>query len=581
MPTKKTLKIIGAVLALVLLASCGNDTGHYYPKQSNSMNYYPDINDLFAQYFEKMVALDPQFVTSQGYSQHITPGQEDKLTPISFGYQEWKIELAKNTLEVLAQYSDADLTPEQKVNKAILEWTLEHTIAGEEFTYHNTTQLTKVQELTYFMQRKHAIETVEDANNYLARLEQFPVVFKQLRSNLEIQKEKGYVAPVGLLDTLFHGLVDLERPVNQFSRDFEAKVEKLEEKDELVKRCQKILKDSVSPAAAELKSQISDIRSTDIQNLCDLPNGKEYYAWLLRGHTTSNMTPEDVHQLALAEVARLQEEIEELIFTLGYDGSSPSQVLADLRSQDLIPQEEVLAYYNELIEVAEEFLPQFFGRLPETPVEVRGVDYFATGYYPPTREGSTPGIFVFYLAGNHPIIDAKWLTWHEAIPGHHMQFAIEHEADIPYFRDLSTFTGYLEGWATYAEMLFYEFDLVDDPAGYLSNLDRYLMLAARTVMETGLNYLGWSKQQAIDYLDEVAGEAWGSASWASDVVARPGRAVSYFVGMMKIRELRAKAENELGETFDIREFHDLILQFGSIPLVVLEELVDQYIESNN
>lgn len=582
MHIKKKLAAACLVLGLLALTACGSDGGNYYQDQDNVIHYHASIDNLFTQYFEKLAVLDPQFVTSQGYSQDIAPRQDDKLTHVSFGYQEWKIELAKNTLEVLGQYSDADLTQDQIVNKNILQWSLEHTIAGEEFIYHDTLQMDKIPELIYFMQSKHTIETVEDAENYLARLEQFAVIFNQLQTNLEIQADKEIVAPISLLDRLYHVLTDLERPENHLSNDFAAKVEKLAEKDQLVQRCHNIFNDKIAPAAAQLRTQVYGMRSQKIQNLGDLPQGKEYYAWLLRGQTTTDMSPEEVHQMALEEVDRLQGEIEEMLATLGYDSSSnPSDVLAKLRSEN-VAQENMVEYYTELVETAEEFLPLFFGRLPQTPVVVQGVDYRTVAYYPPSRDGSSPGIFATYTGSDYefPAVNAKWLTWHESIPGHHIQFAIEHEAEIPYFRDYNYFIGYFEGWATYAEMLFFEFDLVDDPLGYLSDLDRYLMLAARTVIETGINCMGWSRQEAIDYMDETAGTAWNGSVVADDAIARPGRSASYYVGMWKIRQLRDKTERELGEAYDIREFHDLILQYGSMPLVVLEEMVDQYIADN-
>lgn len=548
-----------------------NYPGNYYPEQDNTVQFHANIDDLFAQYFDIRIVQDPQLVTSMRYPEGEALKQEDKLNPVSFGYQAWQNELARSTLAVLEQYPEADLTPEQRVNKDILQWALELDVDGDEFLYHDVLVLNKLMELTVFMVLDHEIATVEDAENYLARLEQFPVVLEQIRVNLEIQQKKGLVPPKSVLETAYQ---KANNDGDMLLKDFTDRVAGLPDKNSLVTRCKQIINDVVNPAYSKLRLQIGGMQSEAVNNVSEFPNGKEYYAWLLRSYTTTDMSPDVMHQLCQDEVARLQDELKSVLDSLGYNGSNYTKVISDL-SADTIPQDQVIDYYGAVIDDAEDLLPQLFGRLPKTPVTIQP-SVVRTGYEIPTRDGAQPGIFLMNPAFPQPKLGANWFVWHETIPGHHMQFAIEHEADIPYFRDFLFLTGYLEGWGTYGEMLPFELKLMDDPASYALSLNRYLMLAARVVVDTGINYMGWSEQEGKTYFCDVTGM--NPDFYVPDLISRPGRSAGYYVGMLKIRELREKAKGELGDAYDVREFHDLVLQFGSVPLDVLEELVHEYIE---
>lgn len=600
MRTISKLAALTALLALVLLTACGNNgadpnipedaptnpgeevidntdysnyPGNFRPEQDNTVQFHANIDDLFAQYFKIRIAQDPQLVTSMRYPEGEAPRQEDKLNPVSFGYQAWQNELARNTLAVLEQYPEADLTPEQRVNKDILQWALELDVDGDEFLYHDVLVLNKLMELTVFMVLDHEIATVEDAENYLARLEQFPVVLEQIRVNLEIQEKKGLIPPKTVLDSAYQ---KTNSDAKMMEEDFINRAAGLPEKDALILRCRQIINDAVNPAYSKLRLQIGSMQSEAVNNVSELPNGKEYYSWLLRSYTTTDMSPDVMHQLCQDEVTRLQDELKSVLDSLGYNGSNYTKVISDL-SADTIPQDQVIAYYGAIIDDAEDLLPQLFGRMPKTPVAIQP-SVVRTGYEIPTRDGALPGIFLLNPAFPQPKLGANWFVWHETIPGHHMQFAIEHEADIPYFRDFLFLTGYLEGWGTYGEMLPFELKLVDDPASYALSLNRYLMLAARVVVDTGINFMGWSEQEGKTYLRDVTGL--NPDYYVPDLISRPGRSAGYYVGMLKIRELREKVKSKLGDAYDVREFHDLVLEHGSMPLDVLEDLVDEYILEN-
>lgn len=548
-----------------------NYMGNYYPEFDVSIDYHDNIDGLFAQYFDIMIALDPQLIDTRRFPEEIVPSRPDKLTPVSFGYKAWQIQLAKNTLEVLKQYSDAGLTQEQQINKDILSWALELMVDGEKFLYHDVLCLNNLVVISVFMQLTHEINTGQDAENYLARLKYYPEVLNQMTTNLKIQEEIGYVPPLVVLDTAVQRINFYE---GRNLHDFSERVEHLAEKDLLISRCEQILDELVNPAFRELKRQIAKMRVQSVNNVGELPGGKDYYAWLLRSYTTTDMTPKEVYILCKDEVDRLQKEIKRVLDSLGYDSSDYVKIISGL-SEDIIAEEQVIPTYEGLIRQAEGLLPELFGKLPNTPVEVHP-NRVRVGYDLPTRDGR-PGVFLAIPAMHNPKIGAKWLVWHESIPGHHMQCAMESEADVPYFRDLLFLDGSLEGWATYGEMLFFEFELVDDPASYLSSLNRYLMLSARVVMDVGINYLEWSKEEADQYFSGVTGLQ--SSQWIDDVISRPGRSAAYYVGMAKIRELREMAKSELGAAFEIRDFHDLILQYGSLPLDVMTDLVIDYVEA--
>lgn len=544
--------------------------GNYYPEAAPVVDYHEDIEDLFTQYFEIMIAQDPQLIDSRRFPPAVTPRQGDRLTPVSFGYNAWKIELAKNTLAALGQYSEADLTEEERVNKAILEWALKSQVDGERFLYHDVLNLDHILGLTVFLQLNHPMGTEADAENYLARLQQLPIVLCQLETNLKIQEEIGYLPPRAVLEVA-------SKRVNAYGdmllEDFSAKVAGLEGQEDLVARCRQIVTDDVKPAFRKLGVLIQGVRAKAVNNVSELPGGRDYYAYLLRENISLDMTPVEVHKVCLAEVARLQEEMRRVMADLGYEGDDYIQVVHQI-SAKAIPQAQVLECYQELIDMAEELLPQLFGRLPQTPVAIQ-FSNLRTGYEIPTRDGALPGIFLTNPDAHHPEAGAKWFVWHETIPGHHLQLALEYEAGTPYFRDLLFLTGYLEGWGTYGEMLFFEYDLVDDAESYLVSLNRYLTLAARVVIDTGINYVGWSEAEAGQYFREVTGQ--DPKAWIEDVLTRPGRSAAYYMGMYKIRQLRELAIEELGPAFDLREFHDLVLKHGSMPMAVLEALVQDYI----
>jgi uncharacterized protein (DUF885 family) len=330
-----------------------------------------------------------------------------------------------------------------------------------------------------------------------------------------------------------------------------------------------------------------------------LPDGEEYYRLALKLFTTTDYTPEFIHQMGLAEIDRIQAEILAILESEGWDVSSGFTAAIEELSENPMfyysdsgeGRDQILADYQAMIDEISEGLEPYFDVMPEAGVEVERDPEFkektspGAYYNPPAMDGSRPGVFYanLYDIKATPKYSMRTLAYHEAVPGHHFQLAIQQQQeDLPFFRRLVPFTAYAEGWALYAERLAWELGFQQDPYNNIGRLQAELFRAVRLVVDTGIHAMRWSREQAIDYMLANTGMP------ESDVVAEieryfimPGQATAYKVGMNKILELRELAQTELGDRFDIRDFHNVVLTNGSMPLDILEELVQQYIVDKN
>jgi len=331
-----------------------------------------------------------------------------------------------------------------------------------------------------------------------------------------------------------------------------------------------------------------------------LPDGEDYYRLALRLMTTTDYEPRYIHDFGRSEVDRIQGEILAILAAEGWDVSGGfTAAIGDLAehprfyySDSAEGREQILADYRALIDDVEGKMEPWFGTIPQALVDVKRVPEFkektspGAYYQPAPMDGSQPGVFYanLYDIKATPTYGMRTLTYHEAVPGHHYQLSVQREQkDLPFFRRLIPFPAYSEGWALYAERVAWEMGLLEDPYDNIGRLQAELFRAVRLVVDTGIHAMRWSREQAIDYMLANTGMA------ESDVVAEieryfvmPGQATAYKVGMTKILELRARAEpeRELGERFDIREFHDVLLLGGSMPLNLLEERVDDWIAAS-
>ena len=314
--------------------------------------------------------------------------------------------------------------------------------------------------------------------------------------------------------------------------------------------------------------------------------GDEYYAYLLRHYTTTEMSADEVHELGMEELERIHGEMRAIFDQLGYPQDDSLGALFDRVAADggLVSGTQVIATYEAILEQADENLDQAFDIRPQADVVV--INSPIKGMYvSASLDGSRPGAF---HAGPANSTEQRYamptLAYHEAIPGHHLQIALAQESDLPSFRNMMGFTGYTEGWALYAEQLASELGWYkDDPYGDLGRLQAEAFRAARLVVDTGIHAKGWSFEKAADYFSQNTGYEMDDSVPPEHQIARyvvwPGQSTAYKIGMLKMMELRQRAMDQLGDQFDLKEFHTVILSNGSVPLEVLERIVDDYIRA--
>ncbi len=511
-------------------------------------------------------------------------------------------------LATLRSYDRGSMTDAEKLNYDMLEWFMAHQAEGEKWRYHDypVNQLFGVQNmLPRFMVNTHQLKDKTDAEQYISRLNQFDRVFGQVVEDLNIRAAKGVVPPRFVLEKvltevkgLTSGAVEQQLLYTHFTTAI-AKIEGLSEADrtKLTAQVKVAIEQSVLPGYQKLTGYLTDTvaTATTDDGVWKLPDGEQYYAYALKQHTTADLTPEQIHQMGLAEVARIQQEMLAILQAQGISGDNVAQMMTALGDDPrfLYPdsnegRQQILADYKTILADIETKLAPAFHIRPKAAMDVQRVPEFAEktsagAYYnAPAMDGSRPGVFFanLYDIRATPKFGMKTLAVHEGIPGHHFQIAIQQELKgLPTFRNILPFTVYAEGWALYTERLMAELGLYqDDPFGDLGRLQAELFRAIRLVVDTGIHHKRWTREQAIAYMSGNAGMAKSDVeSEIERYIVMPGQACAYKVGMMKLLELRSKAQQELGDKFKLTDFHDVVLQNGSMPLAILDRVVEQYI----
>jgi len=442
-------------------------------------------------------------------------------------------------------------------------------------------------------------KTAEDYRNFIRRAEDFSVFIEQAISNMRDGMAQGYTQPralmVKVLPQLAAHLVDdvesslFYNPLRSLPEGLDAT-----EREQLIADYSAMISDTLIPCIRSLhdfieREYLPAARETAGMN--HLPDGDEWYAYLVERTTTTDLTPDRIHQIGLAEVARIHAEIRDVMEQTGFDGDM--QAFFEFTKND--PQfqfesrEAMLAAYNSLLEEVDAAADKLFKLKPAAAFEIRPVEAYreqsasAGSYQRPAADGSRPGIFYLntYDLSARPSWGMTTLFLHEAIPGHHFQLALQQELQgLPAFRRFGGDTAYVEGWGLYAEALGKEMGVYDDPYQYYGTLTAELWRAIRLVVDTGLHLKGWSREQVLEYMYTNAPVAEARAvSEAERFMAIPSQALAYKIGQLKIQELRARAEAELGAAFAVRDFHALVLGSGSLPLNILEQRVNDWIKS--
>lgn len=453
---------------------------------------------------------------------------------------------------------------------------------------------------------QHAIKSLDDAQDYIARLNGIPALFDQLEGILLKRADKGVIAPkftwpqmINASQNIITGAPFDDGEASTIWADFTKKVATLEvdesTREGLLNDAKAALLERVKPAYDKLIGVMHalDARATTDDGVWKLPNGEAYYQHQLESITTTKLTAQQIHDIGLAEVARIHDEMRTIMKQVGFEGS--------LQEFFVFMREDPQFYYPDTDEGRQRYLDEatafidnmksrldeLFYTKPKADLVVKAVEPFrekSAGkafYQRPAPDGSRPGMYYanLYDMSSMPIYQMEALAYHEGIPGHHMQLAISQELEgLPRFRRFGSSTAYTEGWGLYSEFVPKEMGLYADPYSDFGRLAMELWRACRLVVDTGIHQLRWTRQEAIDYLVENTPNAVADSEKAiGRYIVWPGQATAYKIGMLKIIELREKAREALGDKFDIRGYHDVILRNGPLPLYMLEEEVDKWI----
>lgn len=579
---------------------------------------------FYDKVFIELALSNPELVTQLGIPV-LYDMSKDELTDVSDAAQWAEFEKLKDDYETLLSYDIESQSEENQLNTKILAWFMGSQVEGERWFYYGypVNQMSGVQSsLPSFLESSHKLRNESDIEAYLTRLSKFEVKFDQVLEGLRISEEKGIIPPKFVIQRVLDEMrgftgqgaanqITLEGdagPVraNILYTNFVSKVDEIEdlsdeEKEAFKLRVEDAVAQDVFPAYQKLIDYFSTLeaKATTDDGVWKFDNGDEYYTYRLKKNTTTDLDPEEVHQIGLTEVDRIKSEMWDILVQEGYSDTTKTlgEIVQALNKEDrfLFPnndegRKQVIEAYNRILDEVSAGLDQAFDVRPKAGLEVKRVPEFkeegsAGAYYSqPAMDGSRGGIFYANLRNVHESVKfgMKTLAYHEGIPGHHFQIAIQSELeDVPIFRTFGLFTAYVEGWALYAEQLTWELGFYDnDPFGNLGRLQAEMFRAVRLVVDTGIHHKRWSRQEAIDYM--VANTGMTTSEVTTEIeryIVMPGQACAYKIGMMKILELRELAKSRLGDQFDIRKFHNVVLKNGAVPLSILDEIVNDYIET--
>ncbi|NNC66060.1 MAG: DUF885 domain-containing protein [Gammaproteobacteria bacterium] len=536
-------------------------------------------------------------------------GHNAKLDDISPARTEAFARMTRDNLERLHKYKRARLDGQKALSYDILDWWLTHQVDGERFTWHGypVNQMFGVQSnLPDFMANIHHLGELRDAEHYVARLSQFDTKFDQLLEDLALREDKGILPPqfvvTKVLDEM-RGFSTTEPKENILYTSFVERLKDIEDidagtRERLHQEVATEIERTVYPAYGKLIAYFEalDDKVSENYGVWSLPDGEAYYNHQLKAFTTTDMSADEIHRIGVEEVSRIEAEMNAILRAEGYIEGSVAERMLALNEEErfLYPntdagREQILADYKTLIDEIMAEMPRYVGRLPVAGIEVKRVPEFkeetspGAYYQGPALDGSRPGVFFVNLRDlkELPRYSMRTLTYHEAVPGHHFQTALQTElGGVPQFRKLLGFSAFSEGWALYCERFAWEVGFQDDPYDNLGRLKDEMMRAVRLVVDTGIHSKRWSRERAINYMLSKTGMLEGDVvSEIERYFVLPGQATAYKVGMIKILELRDRAKQALGDGFDIRQFHDVVLGNGDVPLAILEREVDAWIAS--
>src|SRR6266550_350920 len=601
---KRILKWLGAITAVLVIAIA--------IFLINLIWFRPwSLNLFYDKVFAEILFDHPEILSTLGLVEQIgLTGHNGKLDDESPAHQQREFDRWKRDLAQLRQYPVDRQSSSQKLSTRVLGWFLQVQAEGEKWQWHDypVNQLFGVQnQFPSFMANTHRLLSKRDCDYYVMRLDALPKKFDQVLDGLKVREQKQILPPRFVVEEVLKEMTEfIGKPASEniLATSFKtraATIDKLSEADrtELQARVESAITSKVYPAYQKLIDYFQAIlpKTTTDDGVWKLPDGDAFYAYKLHENTTTKLKPDEVHELGLREVARIEGEMRAILDANGFTGQPIGEAMDKLGkdSRFLYPNDDkgrtdALAEYTRLInEAKDRSSKQLSLTNTQAKIEVRRVPEFkeatAPGAYYEAlaMDGSRPGIFFANLRDMNEV--PKWsmptLAYHEGVPGHHWQISTAEELKgLPQFRKVIPFTAYMEGWALYCEWLAKHVGGYDkDPFGDLGRLRDELFRAVRLVVDTGIHAKRWTREQAITYMRNKTGM--GDKEVRSEIeryIVMPGQACAYKVGMLKIQELRAHAEKELGDKFDQREFHEAVPKNGALPLEILEEQVKEYIQ---
>lgn len=605
-----TKQLLSLALAGSLLAACnmkgGPQSGPKYT-EAEVTEQSKKVNEYFDRKFDEAVQRNPEWASSLGLRSHY--GDWNDRTDENYKHE---MEIAKASIDSLSILFKLDALDEQtRLSVRLAQEDLKRSEDGFKWRFHSywISQMGgEHSDLPAFLVNVHKIDSLSDAKAYISRLQKMDKVFDQVLVQLKKREELGVVPPkftfnyvTSDVKSFLDGCSKTDAS-NILLTDFSDKVNKLSidkaEKDKLIAEAKEAVATTVKGSYQKLYDYWTalDKKTQKSEGAWSLPDGADYYRYCLRNVTTTNKTPDEIFETGQKEVARIHAEMKEIMKQVHYKNDSLQDFFAYLRSdkqfkysnddngrKKLIDQSN--GYLNT---IKEKYLDKLFAHTPKAPLVVKAVEKFreksvaGAFYEDPAEDGSRPGRFYvnLYNMNDEPSYQMEALCYHEGIPGHHMQIALAQELkSVPKFRRHGGNTAYIEGWALYSERIPKEVGLYQDPYSDFGRLSMEIFRAARLVVDAGIHYKHWTREQAIDYFLQNTANSKGDCEHEIErYFLWPGQATGYKIGMIKILELRTKAQQALGDKFDIRQFHDVVLMNGPVPLTVLEELVDKWIE---
>lgn len=604
-------KIFLLIIALAMLSACSTNE-----QASDKKTYTPEemaqeskrLNEFLDSVFDASVDRDPVHQSYLGIRKDY-----GKWTDISDAHAQKELEITKAMLDSLHGSFNFDALDEQaKLSYRLFEEESQREIDGFKWRFHNypINQMDGLHtEIPAFLINIHTVNSEQDAEAYISRLNGIPALFDQLLVNLKVREEKNIIPPKFVFPYVINDLKGLisgqpfekSKVTNPLLSDFMSKVSTLDSisdirKQELVEQASKAMIDSVKPAYEKLTAYITELekKATTDDGAWKLPDGKAYYNFALSKTTTTPLTADEIHEIGLKEVSRIHNEMRQIMKKVNFKSDSLQEFFEFMRNDkqfyypnDSAGKKAYLAKAVDIISTMKGRLDELFITKPKADIIVKAVEPFreksAGGafYQDPALDGSRPGIYYvnLYNMADQAIYQMEALAYHEGIPGHHMQLAIAQELQgIPKFRKLGGNTAYVEGWALYSELIPKELGFYSDPYSDFGRLAMELFRAARLVVDTGIHSKKWTREEAIKYFIENTPNPEGDVRKEIErYIVWPSQATGYKIGMNKILELREDAKKKLGDKFDIRKFHDVVLTNGPVPMNVLEELVDAWV----